>query len=76
MVAWGIFRRKPQAQQKLTTGRFEIERDGEVAYLEYNVSGISLCWSILKFLKNCATWAWLLPWQKPLCSGPVKTSSR
>jgi len=39
MVAWGIFRRKPQAQQKLTTGRFEIERDGEVAYLEYNVSG-------------------------------------
>jgi predicted GNAT family acetyltransferase len=39
MVAWGIFRRKPQAQQKLTTGRFEIERDGEVAYLEYNLSG-------------------------------------
>ena len=34
----GIFRHKPQPQQKVTTGRFEIERDGDVAYLEYNVS--------------------------------------
>jgi uncharacterized protein len=35
---WGIFRRKPQPQQKVTTGRFEIERNGEVAYLEYSLS--------------------------------------
>lgn len=39
MVAWGIFRRKPQSQQKVTTGRFEIERNGEIAYLEYSLSG-------------------------------------
>jgi uncharacterized protein len=38
MVAWGIFRRKPQLQ-KVTTGRIEIERDGQVAYLEYSLSG-------------------------------------
>ena len=29
---------KPQPQQKVTTGRFEIERDREVAYLEYSLS--------------------------------------
>lgn len=39
MAAWGIFRRKPQPQQKVTTGRFEIERNGEVAWLEYSLSG-------------------------------------
>ena len=39
MVAWGIFRRKPQPQQEVTTGRFEIERDGEVADLEYSMGG-------------------------------------
>jgi predicted GNAT family acetyltransferase len=38
MVAWGIFRHKPLPQQKVTTGRFEIERNGEVAYLEYSLS--------------------------------------
>jgi predicted GNAT family acetyltransferase len=35
---WGIFRHKPQAPQKVTTGRFEIERNGEVAYLEYSLT--------------------------------------
>lgn len=39
MVAWGIFRRKPQPLQKVTTGRFEIERNGEVAHLEYSLGG-------------------------------------
>jgi predicted GNAT family acetyltransferase len=34
-----MFRRKPQPQQKVTTGRFEIERDNEVAYLDYSLSG-------------------------------------
>lgn len=34
----GIFDHKPKPQQKVITGRFEIERDGAVAYLEYNVS--------------------------------------
>jgi len=39
MVAWGIVGRKPQTQQKVTTGRFEIERDGQVASLEYSMTG-------------------------------------
>src|SRR6266404_3606392 len=39
MVDWSIFRTKPSPKQKVTNGRFEIERDGEVAYLEYNLSG-------------------------------------
>ena len=37
---WGIFRRKPPSPpQEVTTGRFEIERNGEVAYLEYTLAG-------------------------------------
>jgi uncharacterized protein len=36
---WNIFRRKPPQLQKVTTGRFEIERNGEVACLEYTLSG-------------------------------------
>src|SRR5215470_12555265 len=39
MVAWRIFRRKPAPPQKVTTGRFEIEQDSEVAWLEYSLSG-------------------------------------
>ncbi len=39
MVGWRIFRRKSPAPQKVTTGRFEIERDGKVAYLEYTLTG-------------------------------------
>jgi uncharacterized protein len=39
MTAGGIFERKPQTPQKVTSGRFEIEQDGEVAYLEYSLSG-------------------------------------
>ena len=39
MVGWRIFSRKSPAPQKLTTGRFEIERDGKVAYLEYTMTG-------------------------------------
>jgi uncharacterized protein len=39
---WEIFRRKPRAQQKVTTGRFEIERNGEVAYLDYTQAGNTL----------------------------------
>jgi uncharacterized protein len=39
MAWWDIFRRKLRPPQKLTTGRFEIERNGEVAYLEYSLSG-------------------------------------
>ena len=38
-VMWEIFHRKPRPPQKVTTGRFEIERNGEVAYLEYSLSG-------------------------------------
>ena len=38
MVAWGIVGRKSQAPQKVTTGRFEIERDGQVAFLEYSLT--------------------------------------
>src|SRR5438552_13999220 len=39
MAAWGIFRDKAQPPKKVTSGRFEIERDGEIAYLEYSVDG-------------------------------------
>lgn len=36
---WEIFRRKPRPPQIVTTGRIEIERNGEVAYLEYSLTG-------------------------------------
>jgi uncharacterized protein len=36
---WGIFQQKPRPKQQVTTGRFEIERDGQVAYLEYSLGG-------------------------------------
>ncbi len=39
LVAWKLFRRKPLPQHLVTTGRIEIERNGEVAYLEYSLSG-------------------------------------
>ena len=39
MVAWGLVGRKPQQPQEVTTGRFEIEQDGEVASLEYTMTG-------------------------------------
>jgi len=35
---WKLFQRKPRAPQKVITGRFEIERDGEVAYLNYTLA--------------------------------------
>jgi predicted GNAT family acetyltransferase len=38
-VMWELFRRKPQSKKEVTTGRFEIERNGEVAYLDYSLSG-------------------------------------
>ncbi len=39
MVAWKIFGRQPRIQEKVTLGRFEMERDGDVAYLEYSMAG-------------------------------------
>ena len=39
MTWWDIFRRKPAPLQEVTTGRFEIERNGEIAYLEYSLAG-------------------------------------
>jgi uncharacterized protein len=39
MFVWNIFRRKLPKLQRVTTGRFEIERNGEVAYLEYSLGG-------------------------------------
>jgi uncharacterized protein len=39
MVAWGIAGRNPQKPQKVTTGRFEMERDGQVASLEFSMTG-------------------------------------
>ena len=39
MVAWGLVGRRPPKPQEVTTGRFEIERDGEVASLEYSMTG-------------------------------------
>jgi predicted GNAT family acetyltransferase len=37
MTLWGRTARKPEPQE-VTTGRFEIERDGQVAYLEYKLT--------------------------------------
>ena len=34
-----FFAKQKPAPQKVTTGRFEIERDGQVAYLEYTIAG-------------------------------------
>ena len=39
LVSWKIFHRKPRQQQLVTTGRIEIKRNGEAAYLEYSLSG-------------------------------------
>ena len=39
MSSWWKFGRKQQAAERVTTGRFEMEREGEVAYLEYTLSG-------------------------------------
>ncbi len=39
MAVWEMFRSKPRAPQIVTTGRFEIERNGDVAYLEYTLAG-------------------------------------
>jgi predicted GNAT family acetyltransferase len=36
---WNIFRWKLPQLQKVTTGRFEIEQNGQVAYLEYSLAG-------------------------------------
>jgi predicted GNAT family acetyltransferase len=36
---WNIFHRKPLPEQEVTTGRFEIEQDGQTAYLEYSLAG-------------------------------------
>ena len=36
---WPIFGRKPAKAQQVTSGRFELERDGQVAYLEYSLAG-------------------------------------
>jgi uncharacterized protein len=36
---WKIFQRKPRPPQQVTMGRFEIERNGEVAYLDYTLAG-------------------------------------
>jgi predicted GNAT family acetyltransferase len=36
---WNIFQRKPRVPQQVTTGRFEIERNGEIAYLNYTLAG-------------------------------------
>jgi predicted GNAT family acetyltransferase len=34
-----MFGRKKPSPQQATSGRFEIERDGHVAYLEYTLAG-------------------------------------
>jgi predicted GNAT family acetyltransferase len=38
MEAWGIVGRKSQTPQKVTEGRFEIEREGQIAFLEYSMA--------------------------------------
>ncbi len=38
MEAWGIIGRKSKTPQKVTEGRFEMARDGQVAFLEYTMT--------------------------------------
>ena len=38
MLKW-LFGGNGRTPQNVTTGRFEIARDGEVAYLEYSIAG-------------------------------------
>jgi predicted GNAT family acetyltransferase len=38
-MGWRMFSRKSPAPREVTNGRFEIERDGEIAYLEYTLAG-------------------------------------
>ena len=33
-----LFQKHPQLPQKIVNGRFELERDGKTAYLEYNLA--------------------------------------
>ena len=40
MAGWRLSSRKSPAPQKVTTGRFEIERDGKVAYMTGSVLGL------------------------------------
>ena len=35
---WKIFGHKASQEQTVTTGRFELERNGEIAFLEYSLS--------------------------------------
>jgi uncharacterized protein len=34
-----LFQKHPQSPQQVVNGRFELERDGKTAYLEYNLAG-------------------------------------
>lgn len=34
-----MFGKSKSSQQQVTSGRFEIERDGQLAYLEYTLAG-------------------------------------
>jgi predicted GNAT family acetyltransferase len=34
-----MFWKKQNAEQQVKTGRFELERDGQIAYLEYTLAG-------------------------------------
>ncbi len=36
---WNIFNRKHPPAQEVTTGRFEIEQNGQTAYLDYSLTG-------------------------------------
>jgi uncharacterized protein len=38
-ATWMFGRRKKPTPQQVTNGRFEIARDGQVAYLEYKLAG-------------------------------------
>ena len=74
MTGWGIFGRKPEPPQKVITGRFEIERDGKVAYLEYTIAGQVLGLTIPRFQINCVVWAWRHLWLKPPFAMRSRTS--
>jgi uncharacterized protein len=37
-LTWRILKHKHVTPEKVTSGRFEIEQDGEVAYMDYSLS--------------------------------------
>ena len=76
MNPWKLFRNKPSTSQAVTTGRFEIERNGEIAYLEYSLSGDVLELIHTEVPKKLRGMGLASFWLKLPSIGPATTTSR